>query len=133
MTFNDHVGSTKSYKYTRDHHHDLAPIDFVPVRDEITASQEQGVVLTVPLHDGSVVNFRAVDEDYDPKDRIGAMSRYKELNSKGVVPTGLLFLDETGQDFHEQNNTVEAPLWDYDFRDLCPGNDALQELMKEFR
>ena len=132
VTFNDHVGSTKSYKYTRDHYHDLAPIDFVPVRDEISATQERGVVLTVPMHDGSVVNFRAVGEDYDPTDRIGAMSKYKELTSQGDVATGLLYLDETGQDFHGQNNTVQAPLWDYDYAELCPGNEVLQEVMKEF-
>lgn len=133
VTFNDHVGSTKSYKYTRDHYHDLAPIDFVPVRDEITASQERGVVLTVPMHDGSVVNFRPVGEAYNPTDRIGAMAKYKELTTKGDVPTGLLFVDESGQDFHGQNNTVEAPLWDYDYGELCPGQSALRELMEEFK
>src|ERR1043166_6375677 len=37
VTFNDHDGSTKSYRFTREHAFDLAPADFVPVRREIPA------------------------------------------------------------------------------------------------
>src|ERR1700760_949424 len=36
VTFNDHDGSTKSYAHTREHDHDVADIDFVPLRREIT-------------------------------------------------------------------------------------------------
>lgn len=133
VTFNDHVGSTKSYRYTRDHYHELAPVDFVPVRDEITASQDAGVVLSVPMHDGSVVRFRAVSEAYDPEDRIQALHRYKELCAAGEVPTGLLYIDEAGLDFHGQNATVSEPLWSYSYEKLCPGSEALAELMGEFR
>src|SRR5262252_307144 len=37
VSFNDHETSTKSYRYTRDHYHEIAPVDFVPLRREITA------------------------------------------------------------------------------------------------
>src|SRR5215510_1416034 len=37
VSFNDHETSTKSYRYTRDHYHEVAPVDFVPLRREITA------------------------------------------------------------------------------------------------
>src|SRR5882724_4113480 len=39
VSFNDHDSSTKSYRYTRDHYNDIAPVDFVPLRREITAEQ----------------------------------------------------------------------------------------------
>lgn len=134
VTFNDHVGSTKSYSYTRDHHHELAPIDFVPVRDEITARQKGGQAATsVRMHDGSVVNFRPVGEDYDPRNRIDALSRYNRLTADGEVPTGLLFVDEETQNFHQHNGTVAQPLWDYPYDELCPGAAALEKLMQEFR
>ena len=35
VTFNDHVGSTKSYRYTREHAQEVAPVDYVPLRREI--------------------------------------------------------------------------------------------------
>src|SRR6059036_291011 len=56
VSFNDHESSTKSYRYTRDHYHDAAPVDFVPLRREITAPDESGVV-SVEMHDGSTVRF----------------------------------------------------------------------------
>src|SRR5215475_2149585 len=38
VSFNDHETSTKSYRYTREHYNELAPVDFVPLRREITAN-----------------------------------------------------------------------------------------------
>jgi 2-oxoglutarate ferredoxin oxidoreductase subunit beta len=35
VTFNDHQGSTKSYLFTRQHHHKAVSADFVPMLDEI--------------------------------------------------------------------------------------------------
>lgn len=138
VTFNDHVGSTKSYKYTRDHHHELAPIDFVPfdyvpVRDEITANQQGAPASTsVTMHDGSVVRFRPVGEDYDPRNRIEALSRYNRLSAQNDVVTGLLYVDEEMQNFHEHNQTAAEPLWDHPYEQLCPGSAALEKLMAEF-
>ena len=45
VTFNDHEGSTKSYKYTREHEVEISASDFVPLRREITApgNQRRGV------------------------------------------------------------------------------------------
>src|SRR5688500_19436079 len=38
VTFNDHEASTKSYRFTRGHRHELAPVDFIPVTHEIAAA-----------------------------------------------------------------------------------------------
>src|ERR671937_240430 len=73
VTFNDHEGSTKSYLHVRQHYHEVAPVDFVPIRHEIVAPPaadgDDGASIAVTMHDGSVVRFRRVDEDYDPTDR----------------------------------------------------------------
>ncbi len=34
---------------------------------------------------------------------------------------------------HDQNETVGAPLYNLPHEQLCPGNDALQKLMGQFR
>jgi len=36
VTFNDHEGSTKSYRYTREHEVEAVHADYVPVHAEIT-------------------------------------------------------------------------------------------------
>ena len=139
VTFNDHEGSTKSYRYTREHHVDVAPVDFVPLRREITAPDEGAGtgdgsgVTEVTMHDGSVVRFRKVDAGYDPTDRDAAYAHVRRRQAEGEVVTGLLYIDESGQDMHAVNNTVDTPLVDLPYEDLCPGAAALEELQKEFR
>ena len=58
VTFNDHDGSTKSYKFTREHEVALTTADFVPLRHEITVPATNEAISTVTMHDGSVVRFR---------------------------------------------------------------------------
>ena len=47
--------------------------------------------------------------------------------------TGLLYLNADSQDVHQQNDTIGAPLYNMPHEQLCPGNDALQKLMGQFR
>ncbi|MFN2397223.1 MAG: 2-oxoacid:ferredoxin oxidoreductase subunit beta [Gemmatimonadaceae bacterium] len=133
VTFNDHDGSTKSYRYTREHYHEIAPADFVPLRSEITAAQDDGSTTAVTMHDGSVVRFRKVGEEYDPTDREAAYAHVRRLQQLGEVVTGLLYIDESAADMHATNNSVEEQLADVPFENLCPGGQALEELQEEFR
>lgn len=133
VTFNDHEGSTKSYLYTRDNYFDLAPVDFVPLRTEITTSYDAGAAKTVTMHDGSSVSFRKVPDEYDPTDRAAVYAYYRRLQKAGEVVTGLLYIEPTVGDMHSENGTVDAPLRDIPFEDLCPGSAALDELQREFR
>ena len=68
VTFNDHAGSTKSYKYVRDHKVMLQSIDFVPHFDEIRFEDEfpPGTVREVSLHDGSVLRLEKLEEGVRP-------------------------------------------------------------------
>jgi 2-oxoglutarate ferredoxin oxidoreductase subunit beta len=134
VSFNDHEGSTKSYRHTREHYHDVAPVDFVPLRKEITASPEESAgTMAVTMHDGSVLRFRRVSEDYDPTDRDAAYAYVRKLQERGEIVTGLLYVDPTASDMHDVNRTVEGPLTDVPFRELCPGSKALEALMDEYR
>jgi 2-oxoglutarate/2-oxoacid ferredoxin oxidoreductase subunit beta len=132
VTFNDHEGSTKSYASTRERYHDIAPVDFVPLRREITAAYDPGALTTVQMHDGSEVRFRKTEEGYDPTDRDAAYAYVRRLQEQGEVVTGLLYIERDATDMHAINRTVETPLVDLPFESLCPGAAALSELMKEF-
>ena len=133
VTFNDHEGSTKSYAYTREHAVEVVHADFVPLRDPIETEYADGSVQTVTMHDGSVVNFRKVDENYDATNRDAAYAAIRDHQRKGEVMTGLLFISPDSQDVHDQNETVGGPLYNLPHEQLCPGNDALQKLMAQFR
>jgi len=47
--------------------------------------------------------------------------------------TGLLYLSPDSKDVHDQNDTIDAPLYGLAHEQLCPGNDALQKLMAQYR
>jgi len=53
--------------------------------------------------------------------------------STGEIPVGLLFLDEGGVEMHEGAKTVDAPLTQLRYEDLCPGNALLQKLQDAYR
>jgi 2-oxoglutarate ferredoxin oxidoreductase subunit beta len=135
VSFNDHEGSTKSYKFTREHEVEIAAADFVPLRKEIAADTgAAGSVTSVTMHDGSIVRFRKTAADYDPTNRNAAYSHVKSCHDKGEIATGLLYMEEGSEgEMHTLNKTVQKPLVDLTQAELCPGSKALDELMAEFR
>ncbi|HWZ31567.1 MAG TPA: 2-oxoacid:ferredoxin oxidoreductase subunit beta [Bryobacteraceae bacterium] len=133
VTFNDHVGSTKSYLYTRNNMLKVNETDFVPPASEILADIGQNGAVAVPMHDGSVVRFKGVPPDYDPRDRRKVYDYLQEHHGKGEVVTGLLYLDESVPDMHELNKTPAVSLSKIPYEKLCPGSAALDALQEEFR
>src|SRR5215469_6309410 len=107
VTFNDHNGSTKSYLYTRKHTVRATEADFVPPASEILANIGQNGAVSVQMHDGSVVRFKGVPQDYDPTDREKVYSYLQERQGSGEVVTGLLYVDESVPDLHELSQTPD--------------------------
>ena len=133
VTFNDHEGSTKSYLYTRKHEKPVAQADLVAPAEEISAPIAAKGVTSIRMHDGSVVRFSVVPEGYDPRDRAKVFTYLQEQQTQGVIPTGLLYLNESVPDMHEMNNTSDTALAQVPFESLCPGSAALEKLMEDFR
>jgi 2-oxoglutarate ferredoxin oxidoreductase subunit beta len=133
VTFNDHLGSTKSYEFTRSHYHPAIHADFVPPSAEIRAEYDAGSVMPVALHDGSQILLRKVDPAYDPTDRAAAFSYLQQRQAAGEIVTGLLYVDESRPEMHEVNSVVDKPLVDVGFDRLCPGSDKLRTLQDRFR
>src|SRR5580700_6551179 len=62
VTFNDHEGSTKSYKYMKEHEEPLQTLDFVPVFQEINVEYDPGTTVQVTMHDGSRLRLTKIEE-----------------------------------------------------------------------
>ena len=84
------------------------------------------------MHDGSVVRFTAVPQDYDPTDREKVFRYLQEHHGKGEVVTGLLYVDESVPDLHEMNPTPDS-VSKLPYEKLCPGSAALAKLQEEYR
>jgi 2-oxoglutarate/2-oxoacid ferredoxin oxidoreductase subunit beta len=131
VTFNDHEGSTKSYLHTRQHLLHATETDFVPNAREIVAEIAPAGVTNVTMHDGSVLRFTRLPEDYDVTDREKAFAYLKEHSDE--VVTGVLFADESVPDLHEMSHTPQTALVSVPYETLCPGAQQLEQLQNEFR
>src|SRR6516162_10256611 len=101
VTFNDHEGSTKSYKYVKEHEEILQDVSFVPHFEDINVEYDPGSTIQVTMHDGSRLHLRKLEEDYDPTDRVRALTRLTEAHDKGEVLTGVFYVNPTAPKFIE--------------------------------
>jgi 2-oxoglutarate/2-oxoacid ferredoxin oxidoreductase subunit beta len=133
VTFNDHEGSTKSYRFMREHEVKEIETDFVPWEQEIAMPRSKTDAQEIVMHDGSTVRFRSVPDGYDPRDRQKVEDYIREHRERGEVATGLLYLNEDSVEVHELNNTPDVALAKIPFADLCPGSAVLAAIQRDFR
>jgi 2-oxoglutarate/2-oxoacid ferredoxin oxidoreductase subunit beta len=125
VTFNNNVGSTKSYDYVRQHIDATGTIDFVPEMKEITTDYAEGTVKGVRMHDGSMIQLNKLSQDWNPEDRLSAMNAIKNAAARKEILTGLLYINPNTKDLHELIATSDVPLNTLPKDVLCPGADAL--------
>src|SRR5437868_2008282 len=110
VTFNDHEGSTKSYKYMKEHEEPLHEVSFVPHFEDITVDYDPGTTVDVEMHDGSRLRLRKLNEDYDPTDRERAISALIHSHESGEVLTGVFYLDTRKPSFIDLLHLSDEPL-----------------------
>ncbi len=133
VAFNNHPGSTKSYDYVREHNDAVNQLDVMLPRAEIAVDYPAGDSIEVEQHDGSVLRLRKLDETYDPRDKLAAMSLIQQRQAQGEVVTGLLFVDREARDLHGHLGTVPAPLNTLNAAELNPGAAALAKINAALR
>jgi 2-oxoglutarate ferredoxin oxidoreductase subunit beta len=133
VTFNDHEGSTKSYKYMKEHDEPLHEVSFVPVFEDISVDYNPGTSVEVTMHDGSHLYLRKLEEDYDPTDRIAAIRRLNESHEKGEVLTGVFYVNPQAPTFVDLLNITEQPLATLPESVVRPGREVLEQVMEELR
>jgi len=133
VTFNDHEGSTKSYKYMKDHEEPLQDINFVPYFEEIDIEYDAGTTVEVTMHDGSRLRLRKLEEEYDATNRIGAIQRLLEAHEKQEVLTGVLYVNSKAPTFIDLLNVTEQPLATLPESVTRPSREVLEQCMEELR
>jgi len=133
VTFNDHEGSTKSYKYMKDHDEPLQEINFIPVFEDIAVEYDPGTTMEVTMHDGSRLRLRKLEEDYDPTDKIRAITRLNEAKKDGDMLTGVLYVNTQAPTFLDMLNITDQPLATLPASVVRPGREILEQVMEELR
>src|SRR5246500_2533460 len=133
VTFNDHEGSTKSYKYMKDHEEPLQEVSFVPSFEEINVEYDPGTTVEVTMHDGSRLHLRKLEEEYDATNRIQAITRLLEAHEKQEVLTGVLYVNSKAPTFIDLLNVTEQPLATLPESVTRPSREVLEQCMEELR
>jgi 2-oxoglutarate/2-oxoacid ferredoxin oxidoreductase subunit beta len=130
VTFNDHEGSTKSYKYMQEHEEAISEVGFVPYFQEIDVDYDPGTTIDVTMHDGSHLRLRKLHEDFNPSDRVAAVSALMTAHANDEVLTGVFYVDTKKPNFSELLNLVDEPLATLPVERVRPGKAVLDEVMQ---
>jgi 2-oxoglutarate ferredoxin oxidoreductase subunit beta len=128
VAFNNHLGSTKSFDYVREHNAAVNYLDVITGRNEITVDYAPGSVEVVTQHDGSKLQLRKLSMDYDMHDRVSAMNYMHQRHAAGEIVTGLLYVDPDPRDMHKHLKTSDTPLNALREDSLVPGSAALAKI-----
>lgn len=133
VTFNNNVGSTKSYDYIREHIEATSTFDFVPTMSEITTEYKEGTTKQIAMHDGSQIQLNKMATDWDPTNRSSAMNAMLTAKEKNEFLTGLIYVNPDNKEYHEVFQTSLTPLNQLTQTVLCPGNKALADINADLR
>ncbi|HZR66290.1 MAG TPA: 2-oxoacid:ferredoxin oxidoreductase subunit beta [Terriglobales bacterium] len=133
VTFNDHEGSTKSYKYMLDHDEPLQELNFIPFFEDISVEYDPGTTVEVTMHDGSRLRLRKLEEEYDPTNKLGAITRLGKAKEEGTMLTGVLYVNTQAPTFLDMLNITDQPLATLPPSVVRPGPAVLDQVMEELR
>jgi len=133
VTFNNHEGSTKSYKHAKENEELLHEIGFVPFYEQISVDYEEGTTKVVELHDGSHIVLRKLERDFDPMNKAESLRLIRGSHERGEFLTGLLYIDPVKPDFLSLLDLHEAPLATLPAAKVRPSRVALEEIMESLR
>jgi 2-oxoglutarate/2-oxoacid ferredoxin oxidoreductase subunit beta len=130
VTFNNHEGSTKSYRFAKAHEELLQDISYVPFFEQITVDYEEGETVDVTLHDGSHLRLKKTDRNHNPTSKAAAVKLLSDSDVNKELLTGLIYVNETQPDFLSQLNLCPTPLALLTEKDTRPSREALDEVMQ---
>mgnify|MGYP001820825650 CR=1 FL=1 len=130
VAFNNEDTSSKSYGYGREHEAPLHDFGWVPPEEEIVIEeQEPGAVKDIVMPDGSHIQLRRLDEDYDPTDRMAALSLLHGTEHTEEFITGLIYFDPRRESLAEASDLTDTPLAHLPDEVLRPPKESLDEIM----
>jgi 2-oxoglutarate ferredoxin oxidoreductase subunit beta len=130
VTFNNHESSNKGFPWGKEHEIPLHELNFVPKLEEIEID-EYDDEREVQLHDGSWLQLKKLDNDYDPTDKMAAFRILEESHREQKLLTGLFYIDTKQPDMIELLNLVEKPLAYLTEADTRPSREALKKIMAD--
>jgi 2-oxoglutarate ferredoxin oxidoreductase subunit beta len=115
------------------HEEPLHEVGFVPSFQEIDVDYDPGTTLEGKMHDGSKLRLRKLERDYDPTDKVQAVSRLMESHAKGEVLTGVFYINPNAPSFVDMLNLTDEPLASLPESVTRPSREVLAKCMAELQ
>ncbi len=110
VTFNNHVGSTKSYDWGRQHEDPVHEVGFVNEWEAPPVDYDEGEMTVVAMPDGGTLTLRKLERDHDVRDREAAKDLLARSRTRGEFLTGVFYVDPEAPNLHDRMNMVDEPL-----------------------
>ena len=81
------------------------------------------------MHDGSHIQLRKLEEDYDPTEKMGALHRLMWAQEKQEFITGLIYYDGERESLAEASDLTLMPLAHLPAEKIRPSAESLEEIM----
>ena len=133
VTFNNSESSTKSVAYARENEDPLHDIDFIPAFEQIEVDYDPGTSTQVTMHDGSHLTLKKVDHEFDPTNKLNALTLLNEANEQHHFYTGLIYYGGDTPSFSDSMNLVEEPLATLPTDQIRPSNEVFNTIMDSFK
>jgi 2-oxoglutarate ferredoxin oxidoreductase subunit beta len=133
ITFNNHEGSTKAYKFVKDHDQAIHEIGFVPTYTPVEVDYAEGSTKVVDFPDGAHLVLKKINRDYDPTDKKAAIDMLHESQSQGQLLTGLFYFNPDLVPYREVEKLADRPLVSLTLEQLRPSREALNEVMDSLK
>lgn len=136
VTFNNEDHSPKSFKYGKKHELPLHEIDFVasdlvPPTEEIMINDyDSGTVKVVKMHDGSHIQLRKLEQNFDPTNRAKSIECLIAAEEANEFITGLIYYNSKRPNLSEVMELVDTPLAQLNETQLQPPAEILDKLME---
>ncbi len=110
VSFNNDDEAHHSYSWGRDHEVAIHDLSYVPPREEIEIDYDRDDVINVNMHDGSHILLSKIGQGHDISNRIEAVTLLDEANQKGILLTGLFYINTDAPSLIRIKNIPEEPL-----------------------
>jgi 2-oxoglutarate ferredoxin oxidoreductase subunit beta len=130
VAFNNVDTSSKSYGFGREHEAPLHDFGWVPPALEIEIEEhEPGTLRDIIMHDGSHIQLRKLQEDYDPTNRMEALRLLEETEHSEEFVTGLIYFNPVRESLAEAANLPDTPLALLPDEVIRPSKESLADVM----
>lgn len=128
VSFNNDDDAHHSYSWGRSHEVAIHDLSYVPPREEIEIDYQKEHVINVNMHDGSHILLSKIGQDHDISNRIAAVNLLDEANQKGILLTGLFYMNPDAPSLIDIKNIPAEPLNRLGSDRLRPSKAALDQV-----